>query len=185
MTPNIQHDGPLKWNAAGMAPSRRQSLDRLSAASQYAWIQLADPVMRAQYERGLTTKKSAYALAVADFLNPPEIRAVSLEQYTGHAGEPINLHVVDDFQVAGVRVVLLNSEGTPIEQGEARDQGNNTWCYDTRHTVPSFRRLTIVITAYDIPGNIDQQTIHLLIGPTSGVDPAQRLPALIAGSYPR
>lgn len=175
MTTNIQHDGPLRWNAAGMASSRRKAIDTLSAASQYAWIQLADPAMRAEYERRVTTKKSAYALAVTDFLNPPEIRSVNLEQYTGHAGESINLHVVDDFQVAGVRVSLLNSEGSPIEQGEARDQGNATWCYKTRCTVPPFERLSLVITAYDIPGNTDQQTIHLLIGSTSGVRPGKDL----------
>jgi len=170
MSTKIPDDGPLPWYAAPMTPARRQALDRLSAASQYAWIQLADPAMRAEYESNNRTKKSAYALAVNDFLHPPQIRSVNLEQYTGRAGAPITMHVVDDFKVAGVRIVLLDSHGQPMEEGEAREQSRFTWCYTTRQSWSSLERLSLVITAYDIPGNTDRQVIHLRTGSTSGID---------------
>jgi hypothetical protein len=164
MTGNIEHDGPSKWYTARMAPARREALAKLYAASQYAWIQLANPAMRAEYENRARTRKSAYALAVADFLNPPEIRAVSLEQYIGHAGDPITLHVTDDFKVAGVRVELLDIEGNAIERSEAHEQGNNMWRYTTKRTMPPLVPISLVITAFDIPGNTDKQTIHLVTG---------------------
>lgn len=160
MTKHIPHDGPLKWYAAGMSPARRLALEQLSAASQYAWIQMADPAMRAEYQGNARTKKSAYALAVADFLNPPQIRSVSLEQYTGQPGDPITLKVVDDFKVAGVRIELLDSDGLLVEEGEASEQGSTTWRYTTRRAVPPRQRLSLRVTAFDMPGNCDQQTIH-------------------------
>src|SRR5688572_33165587 len=86
-------------------PLRRTALDNLNAAGQYASMQLADPAMLAEYQcSGTTTKKSAHALAVADFLKPPKIRSVNLALYTGHAAQPITIHATDDFKVAGVRV---------------------------------------------------------------------------------
>jgi len=169
MSTKIPDDGPLPWYAAPMTPARRQALDRLSAASQYAWIQLADPAMRAEYESRTRTKKSAYALAVADFLNPPEIRAVNLQQYTGCAGEVITLHVTDDFKVAGVRLELLDSNGAVIEAGEASEQTQTRWRYKTKQTAPPFTRLTLAITAYDTPGNTDKQAIQLVAGAASGI----------------
>ena len=165
MNLHAHDDGLLAWYAAGMAPARRQALQELAAASEYAWIQLTDPAMRAEYESNNRTKKSADARAVDDFRHAPEIRSVNLEQYTGRAGEAITLHVIDDFKVAGVRLELLDANGTIIEQGEAREQSHTRWCYHTKLAVAPFGRLTLVITAYDIPGNTDQHTIHLLPGP--------------------
>ena len=183
MTMHTQHDDPLKWYAEGMEPARRDAVNKLSAASEYAWIQLANPAMRAEYESHTRTKKSAYALAVDDYLHAPQIRAVNLELYTGRAGESITMHVVDDFKVAGVRIALLDGAGTTLEAGEAREQGSNTWCYKTRHTVPPAQRLTLVITAFDIPGNTDEQTIHLLTA--SGSDtPCARTACRISNFEP-
>jgi hypothetical protein len=151
----------VPWKPRVPMPLRREALDKLHAASQYAWIQMADPAMRAEYQHGcINTKKSAYALAVADFLNSPKIRSVNLELYKGYAADPITIYAVDDFRVAGVRVELLANDVT-IEAGEAREQGNALWRYQTRHTVLPLERISLVITAYDIPGNIDNQTIQL------------------------
>jgi len=160
----------LLWRGpGGLLSLRRKALDRLVAASRYATMQMSEPKMRAEYQSAVKGKQNAYAVAVTDFLNPPKIHSVSLEQYTGHAGEPITLHVVDDFRVAGVRLELLDIEGTPIEQGEAREEGEALWRYKTKRTVSRFERLSLVVTAYDVPGNTDQQTIHLLIGANPGV----------------
>lgn len=160
---NVPFAGP-----GGISSPRRKALDKLAAASQYARLQLADPTMRAEYEnRHTTTKKNAYALAVADYLNPPQIRSVNLRHYTGHAGEPIAIKATDDFRVAGVRVELLDSQGAPIEGGEAREQGNTTWRYKTRQTIAPCEHICLVITAYDFPGNTSKQIIHLRTGSES------------------
>jgi hypothetical protein len=163
------YDHPLWKNPRGLVSPRRQVLDKLIAASQYASMQMADAATRAEYESRVTKKQNAYALAVTDFLSPPRICSVSLEQYTGRAGELITLHVVDDFKVAGVRLELLDSGCTPFEQGEAREDGKELWRYKTKRTIPPFGRITLVVTAYDIPGNTDQQTIHLLLAKNSAV----------------
>ena len=163
-------DHTLLWRGPhGEESPRRKLLARIAAARQYALMQLADPAMRAEYESGLRTKRGAYGRAVTDFMNPPQIHSVSLEQYTGHAGETITLHVTDDFKVAGVRLELLDIGGAPIEGGEARQERHNLWRYKTRQTMPPLERLSLVATAYDMPGNMTRQTIHLLIGHQPGV----------------
>jgi hypothetical protein len=163
-------DHTILWKGPrGIESPRRKILARIAAARQYAQMQLADPAMRAAYEHGVKTWRGAYARAVTDFMNPPEICSVSLEQYTGYAGETITLHVEDDFKVAGVRLELFDIAGASIEGGEAREERQDLWRYKTKQTVSPFERLSLVITAYDIPGNMARQTIHLLIGPKPGI----------------
>jgi hypothetical protein len=165
---SIQHS--MQWQGPGSVDSpRRKILSRLTAAGQYARMQLADPVMRAEYESRVTRKRDAYGLAVTDFLIAPKICSVSVEQYTGHAGEPITVHVEDDFKVAGVRVELLDIEGKPVETGEAREDKRTLWRYKTKQIVGPFERLSVVVTAYDIPGNMAMQTTHLTLGPKPGI----------------
>ncbi|WP_320054697.1 hypothetical protein [uncultured Acetobacteroides sp.] len=104
---------------------------RFQSAVIYGKAATADPAKKAEYEAGKGDKyNSAYQVAVADFLNAPDIQEVNLKGYKGNVGDVITIRVTDDFKVAEVTVAIRNPDGTLLEKGNAVQQpGGADWCY--------------------------------------------------------
>jgi hypothetical protein len=79
--------------------------------------------------RGLTSRN----VAIADFLHPPEIKALDLSGYHGDRGQPVVVIATDDVKVKSVRVRISAEDGTSIEQGAAivSDSDATHWTYTT------------------------------------------------------
>jgi len=50
---------------------------------------LADPVQAAAYQAAATKSKSAFVVAVTDWLKPPRISEIIHSAYNGHIGDKI------------------------------------------------------------------------------------------------
>jgi signal peptidase I len=128
---------------------------RFQSAVIYGKSATADPAKKAEYEAGKGDKfNSAYHVAVADFLNAPDIQEVNLKGYKGNVGDVITIRVTDDFKVAEVTVTIRNPDGTLVEEGKAAPlPGGVDWSYKATAKNDSLVGDRITITAYDMPGN--------------------------------
>jgi signal peptidase I len=125
-------------------------------ATIYGKSVVADPQLKELYEAAAKKKKgiTAYNVAVADFLNAPDIENVDLSAYNGAAGDEIRIIASDDFAVKSVHVSINNVDGTLIEEGYASQNVGNLWIYVASKNNDSTTGDRIVVTASDIPGNI-------------------------------
>jgi hypothetical protein len=100
-------------------------------------------------------------IAVADFFNAPDIQNVDLSGYTGAAGEQILIEVSDDFAVKTVTVNITNADGSLVEEGEAVKSSGNEWIYTTTQNNECLCGDKIVVSASDLPGNIDVKDLKI------------------------
>jgi hypothetical protein len=137
---------------------------RFQRATVYAKIAVGVPGTGELYagKAKKHSSKTAYHLAVADFLNAPDIHTVDLSEYTGAAGDEIRIEVSDDFAVKTVYVQINNADGSLVEEGEAVNSAGYLWTYTATQNNESLEGDRILITASDLPGNItaDERSIQ-------------------------
>jgi hypothetical protein len=127
---------------------------RMTLASRWARTLLADPAMKAAYERGRQGHLSALNVAVRDFLNAPVIEAISLDGYRGRPGDLIRIRARDDFRIVRLSVQIRTVEGVVLEEGEALWEGmDGAWGYRSQIQVLPQTTVLIEATALDLPGN--------------------------------
>ncbi len=91
-------------------------------------------------------------MAVADYLNVPDIRDVDFSAYRGAVGDGIVIHATDDFAINHVHVCIQNPDGSLVEEGNAPD-GYTFRCVATAKNA-SLAGDKIIVTAADTPGNL-------------------------------
>ena len=116
---------------------------------------MAEATARAEYEKKADGMHSAYNVAVADFLNAPDIDEIDLTNYHGVIGDTIRVWTTDDFKVVQVRVMIANGDGSVVEQGDGVQQSNGIdWLYTATAVNESTAGDRIEVRASDKPGNI-------------------------------
>jgi len=103
-------------------------------------------------EKASGTPQSAYNVAMADFMHPPEIIEVDVSGYSGKAGETIRARVQDDVQVKAVKVVIASDQDQLIEQGAATPGDGLWWNYTTTANATS-GNVKVIVHAWDLPGH--------------------------------
>ncbi|RAK70532.1 hypothetical protein [Hymenobacter edaphi] len=148
------------------APTARQQAhqERFQMAALYAKAQLADPGSKAEYEaaRPEAGTASAYAIAVADFMQAPDIHSIDLSQYEGRVGDTIRVRVTDNFKVTATRVRIENADGTLVEETAAVREANGLdWVFTATVANASLVGDKITVLASDKPGNQTRETRSL------------------------
>ena len=140
--------------------ARRQ---RFQQAAFYGRAIQQDPAVKAAYETALDANTtSAYTVAVADYLNAPDIRQVDFSAYRGQVGDLILIQATDDFALAEVRVNIQNPDGTLVEEGAATaDPDGFTFRYTTTAANASLAGDKITVTATDRPDNLTTEQATL------------------------
>ncbi len=103
-------------------------------------------------EKAAGTPQTAYNVAMADFMHPPEIVQVDVSGYTGKVGETIRAQVQDDVKVKSVKVVIASEQDQLIEQGTATPGDGLWWNYTTTANATS-DNVNVVVHAWDLPGH--------------------------------
>lgn len=137
---------------------------RFGEAIQWARLQLASPESRALYLKGITDKKrTAFVVALTDYLNAPEVSIFNVRGYRGNAGDLIVVKASDDFEVTSVEVEIRDPSGGIIEAGDAtRDTSRiNLWQYRATVANATLTGTKIRVFAYDRPGNSSEAEIVL------------------------
>ncbi|MDR1336473.1 MAG: hypothetical protein LBK22_06560 [Tannerella sp.] len=124
----------------------------------YGKAAIADVERKAEYQQKAKPGRSAFNVAVADFLNAPVIDSVDLSNYAGRAGDTIRVRVYDDFAVREVRIRITNTDGSTVEDGAAQmDAIGYEWTYVATQLNESLEGDRIEIFVSDTPGNVTHE----------------------------
>jgi hypothetical protein len=135
---------------------------RFQQATIYAKIATGTDGIRELYAEKAKNRsgKTAYHVAIADYLNAPDIHDIDLSGYTGAEGDEIRMIVSDDFAVKSVHVQISSADGSAVEEGCAVNTVGNLWIYiaTVNNATPGGNK--IVVSASDIPGNVTEKSIE-------------------------
>ena len=153
-------------------PPTQAQLDhqaRFTEAVLRAKAALTDPATYAFYaaiakERDTT----AQIVALTDFLVEPSFKPLDLSNYKGRVGDTILIRAVDDIGLANVEVNIVSQDGTPIEHGQAIENGVRTgfWTYIATKPVAIGADIFIEVKGVDHAGTEAKITEN----PTVGMD---------------
>lgn len=162
----LQRDGVIRsrpdMSKRVLSGKQAEHLSRFEQAKEYARGVWNDPDRSARYATILAgwKRKSGkknlgiYQLAIRDFMNPPEIKEIIVEDDPG-GSRLISVNAADVFEVTGVTVSILGPGGGIAEEGEAVKSDDE---HEHRYLLrdPSLLRqgTLIRVTACDLPGNI-------------------------------
>ena len=110
-------------------------------------------------EKAVKKGRTPFHVAVADFLKAPDIENVDISGYTGQLGDTVRIRVTDDFAVKSVIVRITNSDGSPVEEGDALpDSMGYEWTFTATQSNDNLEGDKIEVFVSDIPGNITGAT---------------------------
>jgi hypothetical protein len=137
------------------SPRQREIQAEFFKARNYAKRQLLNPDFRKLYETGVTLKKkSAYLVAMSDYLNAPEIDMVDTLSYKGNVGDVIEVEARDDFMVTAVKISITDGDGNLLEEGDARQaEIKEVWSYKATVANLAVKGSVVKAIAFDRPGN--------------------------------
>ncbi len=131
-------------------------------ATNYAKAMLADPVLKALYQSRADKGRSAYMLAIRDYLKKPMVDLINVLGYHGKVGDKIVVEASDDFQVTKVELRIMAADDTLVEEGACiQDPIRQHWTYMATVEVDALADMKLVAVAYDNPGNTGQATLIL------------------------
>lgn len=141
-----------------LSEAQKEHQRNFQQAVIYAKSALNNPETKQAYKDAADTGESAYNVAIADFMNAPDIEQINLTGYSGRIGDTISIKVNDDFLVQEVSVTILNADGTEVERGLAQlSSGGLDWLYTATAVNESLEGDKIIIQASDMPGNITEK----------------------------
>lgn len=141
-----------------MTEGQKEHQKLFQQAVIYARSVLTSPETKQAYKDAADEGESAYNVAVADFMNAPDIDEIDLSKYTGKVGDTIIITVTDDFKVAEVSVTIFNADGTEVEHGLAQSGlGGLQWLYAATTANNSLDGDKIIIRASDLPGHATEK----------------------------
>lgn len=167
---------------------QKEQQDVFQLAVRYAKRACSFPEWKAMYAKGINDRKhSANAVAVSDYLNPPEIHEINVLTYTGAPGELIRIRAFDDFKVASVIVTITNAEGIVIEKGEAQLRGKKgLWRMMTTVRNPSAPGTVFSVVAKDMAGNETTKAVAIPIaGMQAAANAEQAIQAGVTETHPQ
>ena len=136
--------------------AQKQQRERFRQALLYAkGAQAREEYQEAAAARG----QSARNVAVADFMRPPEIRAIDLSGYDGAPEQTIRITAVDDVKVNTVGILIATEDGNLVEKGSAIASANDgtLWTYTTTAAAPH-SAVKIVVDVADLAGHVTEKT---------------------------
>jgi hypothetical protein len=131
--------------------------EKFQEAAKYASQQIKNPSMKSKYETGINEQnRTAFLVALSDYLVAPKVRQINALEYTGNAGDSIVVHAKDDFMVTSVKVTITGSDGSVIEKGDAVQDPIKfiQWKYTATVANLSLVGTTIKAVAEDNAGNL-------------------------------
>ena len=144
------------------APTAAQTAVRelFRSAAAFGRLVRDNPALRAQYEAAAKAKgMKYYPFAVADYLNPPEVKAIDASGYHGVLGQSFTVQAYDDFQVVSVTVWVGSAAGDTYVEGPAV-LVDGRWQFTPASTVDVGEAVVIKATATDRAGRTGMLTVN-------------------------
>ena len=148
--------------SAEVSEKQLEQRRRFQQAVFYGKAALETPEMAALYKAAAKKGKTPFNVAVADFLNAPDIVHVDLSGYAGNVGDTILVDATDDFSVESVTVKIVNENGA-VEEGAAVSGGGYRWIYTATQENNDTATSRITVAASDLPGNVTESELTLQV----------------------
>lgn len=147
------HDGPP-------TPNQVAQRDQFRLASEFAVSALANPALRAFYERAgadRATPIKPYAAALGDYFTAPVVTQIDVADYHGVIGNPIAVSVTPSVEATALTVTIHDvpasgAAPTVLETGAAA-LVDGRWVYAATVAAPTGHPLAIEAKAVDAHGN--------------------------------
>jgi len=135
-------------------PSEAQTAQRDQFREAVTYAKQAAKSEPAYAAKAEGTAQTAFNVALADFLHPPEIVELDVSGYTGKVGETIRVRARDDVAVKTVNVAIAAADGTLIESGAAAAAAGvpGWWAYLTKAAATG-NGVKVLAVAQDLPGH--------------------------------
>lgn len=102
--------------------------------------------------------KSGYQVALTDYLRSPEIGDLTVPSQT--AGSVLLVEAFEDPQVKSVTFYVLDTNGEVVENDSGSPHENGIqWMYTLKNNLSA--DMKVKVEAYDIPGNMSNQTFDV------------------------
>jgi hypothetical protein len=103
---------------------------------------------------------------MGDYLKKPALKPLDLSTYRGHIGDVIEIRATDDLGLADLNVKIVAQDGTPIESGQAVEEGvsSGKWIYTATQPVALGSDVFIEVKGCDHAGNKVQLTENPTVG---------------------
>jgi len=137
------------------SPAQLAVREQFRQAAAYGKGAMQDTVAHAAYAaRARELHSSPIAVAIQDWMSEPTVTAIDLSHYNKLVGDVISIAAQDDFEVAGVTVVIEDNAHAAVESGAAVfDAASGSWKYTATVDASSKPSVTVTATASDRPGN--------------------------------
>jgi hypothetical protein len=151
-----QRGGKTIVSVASNKPRKQSESQKAQVRKfQHAALYAKGAQQQPEYKETAAAKgKTPYIVAVADFLNAPDIESIDLTGYSGKAGNIIRITVTDDFSVKEVGVRITNADGSLVEEGYAQPSAGYEWRYTATAANDTLAGDKIEVFASDTPGNL-------------------------------
>ncbi len=141
-----------------VSEARKRQNMRFKYATVYAKHAIADDVLGPIYAAAsarIAKIRSAYILAMSDYLRAPEIGDILME--SGAAGSTMLVEAYEQPQLAKVMVDILAEDESIVTSGEATITDNGIqWAFTLTADIPEGG--SIRVRAYDLPGNVSTKS---------------------------
>jgi hypothetical protein len=136
------------------SPNQLAHRERVRKAAAWSRETMADPDLKAEYRKACQGHQTPYNVGLRDYLTPPVVEAINVDDYQGKAGNVVKVKAWDDFQVVAVSIVMKDADGKVLEQGPAQlDNDLNEWQYVAKTNMAAGKAVLVEATALDRPGN--------------------------------
>lgn len=140
---------------------KRQNM-RFKYASVYAKNVIEDDVLGPVYAAAVARiirYRNAYTLALTDYLKAPEIGDIVFT--SGASGSRVLVEAYEDPQLAKVEFDIIGEDESVISSGEATPTDNGIqWEFTLTQDIPEGG--SIMVRAYDLPGNVTTKSFTLV-----------------------
>jgi len=120
----------------------------------YAKAAIQDPALKLDYQAVARPGQSAFNVAFNDAYKGPELSNLNTEAYAGNPGDIITVRAIDNFFIDSVRISILDSNGSVLEEGAATPNANGLdFSYTVTQSNVSLPGTTIRAAAEDLPKN--------------------------------
>lgn len=135
---------------------------KFARAANYAKNILLVPDMQAAYALKSRKGLPAFQVALTDFMLPPSVTVIDVNDYSGMVGDQIHVVAYDDFAVADVTVTIQDSSGVVVEKGHCvLNPLTSNFDYTATVQVSNLMGVMIIAQARDYPGHVGEHMVTL------------------------
>jgi hypothetical protein len=145
-----------------LSQAQKDQCRRFTGAVHYAKNALLDPVLKPVYEARATKEKTAFNLAVGDFLTKPWVDQIDATAYSGHVGDKINIIANDNGKITSANVMIRDAGNAELESGACIfDPVLSCWVYTATTVQTPVAGHKILTVVKDLPGHVTEKELVL------------------------